>query len=129
LKKSKEDLKAAKVLLKENLYSQSLNRSYYAIFHAVRAIFALDEFDSRKHSGIISHFNKNYISRGIFEKDYSKILMKAERARNKSDYRDFYVVSKESAARQIENAEKFISKMEEFVKKRWQEEREAEGHS
>ncbi|MGD2084972.1 MAG: HEPN domain-containing protein [Candidatus Aminicenantes bacterium] len=81
LKKSKEDLKAAKVLLRENLYSQSLNRSYYAIFHAVRAIFALNEFDSRKHSGIISHFNKNYIASGIFEKDYSKILMKAERVR------------------------------------------------
>ncbi|MCU0285755.1 MAG: HEPN domain-containing protein [Acidobacteria bacterium] len=50
LEKSKEDLKAAKFLIEEGLYSQTLNRSYYAIFHAVRALFALDEFETHKHS-------------------------------------------------------------------------------
>ena len=28
----------------------SLNRSYYAIFHAIRAVTILDHFDSKKHS-------------------------------------------------------------------------------
>lgn len=74
LEKSKEDLKAAQILIKEGLYSQTLNRSYYAIFHAIRALFALDEFEARKHSGLIVYFNKNYVSAGIFEKGYAKIL-------------------------------------------------------
>ena len=67
LQKSKEELKAARVLFKESLYSQSLNRSYYAIFHAVRALFALEEFETRKHSGLISYFSKNYVAKGIFD--------------------------------------------------------------
>ena len=116
LQKSKEDLKAARILFKENLFSQALNRSYYAIFHALRAVFALEEFETRKHSGLISYFGKNYVAEGIFDKEYSKILIGAERGRTKSDYRDFYIVSKDTAEKQIENAEKFIQKMDEFIK-------------
>jgi uncharacterized protein (UPF0332 family) len=42
IEKAKGDLKAARILLKKKLYSQSLNRSYYAIFHMARALLALD---------------------------------------------------------------------------------------
>jgi len=118
LEKSKEDLKAAQILIKEGLYSQTLNRSYYAIFHTVRALFALDEFEARKHSGLIAYFNKNYVSTGIFEKEYAKILSQAEWVRNKSDYRDFYIVFKDDAAEQIENAGKFIQRIEEYINSR-----------
>ncbi|MGE5343725.1 MAG: HEPN domain-containing protein [Candidatus Omnitrophota bacterium] len=115
LEKAREDLKAAQVLLKENLYSQTLNRSYYAIFHAVRALFALEEFEARKHAGLISYFNKNYVAKGIFDKEYSKILTQAEWVRTKSDYRDFYIVSQDSALKQVENAEKFIQGIEVYI--------------
>ncbi|MDQ3019979.1 MAG: hypothetical protein M3R36_05330 [Bacteroidota bacterium] len=33
------------------------------MFHSVRALFLFDKFDSKKHSGIISYFNKNYIKK------------------------------------------------------------------
>ena len=51
----------------------------------LRAVFVYEKFDSRKHSGIISHFNKRYIKEGIFDREYSKILMGAEKIRSKSD--------------------------------------------
>ena len=54
------DLKAARLLFDATEYRSSVNRSYYAIFHALRAGLALDGFDSSKHSGIISYFNLNY---------------------------------------------------------------------
>lgn len=55
--KALEDLTASEVMLKESLYKVSINRSYYAIFHAMRAITALAGYDSSKHSGIIA-FNQ-----------------------------------------------------------------------
>ncbi len=61
LEKAKEDLEASELMLKNGKFSQSINRSYYAIFHAVRALLALDRFDSQKHSGIISYFKQNYV--------------------------------------------------------------------
>src|SRR5438552_2029167 len=103
--KAKEDLESSKVNFQNNLLSASINRSYYSIFHAARALLAFDDFDSKKHSGIISYFNRNYIKSGKIEKEYSKILMSAEIIRNETDYMDFYIVSKEEAKTQIENAE------------------------
>lgn len=115
IERAKKDLQAAKILFENNLFSQSLNRSYYAIFHSVRAIYAYEKFDSRKHSGIISHFNKRYVKKGIFSKDYSRILMGAEKIRNKSDYNDFYIASKEEAKNQIVDAKVFIDTMEKYI--------------
>lgn len=82
--------------------------SYYSIFHGVRAVLAFDQFDSSKHSGIIAYFNKNYVSSGKFNKEYSKILMRAEKIRTKSDYNGFYIASREDADEQIKYAKIFI---------------------
>ena len=37
-------------------YRSANNRAYYSIFHAIRSVLALDGFDSKKHSGVISEF-------------------------------------------------------------------------
>ncbi|HHV75427.1 MAG TPA: HEPN domain-containing protein [Thermoanaerobacterium sp.] len=118
IEKAKMDLEASKILFDNGLYSQSLNRSYYSIFHAVRAVLAFEQFDSKKHSGIIAYFNRHFINTGIFDRKYSKILIGAERIRNKSDYDDFYIASGEDAEKQLQNAEEFIEAMYEYVKKK-----------
>lgn len=71
--RAKEELQTAELLLKNANFRSSINRSYYAIFHAIRAVNALDGFDSSKHSGVIAHFNQEYVKTGVFEKGASKI--------------------------------------------------------
>ena len=44
-----EDLKAAELLLEKEQYKSAVNRSYYSIFHAIRAVLAYDDIDSKKH--------------------------------------------------------------------------------
>ena len=56
-KKAEDNLEAAKILFESSHFAESINRSYYAIFHSLRALLAFNEFDSKKHSGIISFFN------------------------------------------------------------------------
>ena len=58
LERSGEDLRAAEVNHNAGLYKASINRSYYAIFHAIRAVNSLDGFDASKHSAVIAHFNQ-----------------------------------------------------------------------
>lgn len=48
-----EELENSKMLLDAGKYKLSLNRSYYSIFHGMRAVNVLDGFDSSKHSGVI----------------------------------------------------------------------------
>ena len=52
--KAKDCVKASKLLLEENMYADSANRSYYAIFHVMRAANIIKGFDSSKHSGVIA---------------------------------------------------------------------------
>ena len=50
-----EELENSKILLDSGKFKLSLNRSYYSIFHAMRAVNVLDDFDSSKHSVDIIH--------------------------------------------------------------------------
>jgi len=98
----------------------AVNRSYYCIFNAIRAVQALDRFDSRKHSGVIDTFRKNYIRTGIFPQEFSKVIGDAFEIRLESDYEDFYIVSKDDAVAQVENAKIFLEAVEKYVSGRIQ---------
>jgi uncharacterized protein (UPF0332 family) len=115
LEKAKENIEAAEILLERGLYAESINRSYYAIFHSVRGLLAFDEFDSKKHSGIISFFNLNYIKSNKIEKEYSTILTGAFTIRNKSDYDDFFIALRKDAEEQVENSKKFYERIINFL--------------
>lgn len=81
LHQARECLKSA---LATEDFPTSANRSYYSIFHAMRAVQALDRFDSRKHSGVIDNFLKDYIRTGVFPKAFSKIITSAFKIRLES---------------------------------------------
>lgn len=118
--RSRENLHDAWLLFDAKSYKSSVNRSYYAIFHCLRAVTALDNFDSSKHSGIIVFFNMHYVKTGIFDKYVSKILDRAYRWREKADYKDYEDVSEETAKEQIINAERIMAVLEPYLQKRWQ---------
>ncbi len=120
-RRSRENLRDVWILLDAQSYKSSVNRSYYAIFHCLRAVTALDSFDSSKHSGIIAFFNMHYVKTGIFTKEVSKMLDKAYRWREKADYKDYEEVSMENAQEQIVNAEKIMAVIERYLVKRWYE--------
>lgn len=113
--KAKEDLDTARENLENGKYRASVNRSYYAVFHALRAVTALDHFDSGKHSGIIAFFNQHYVKTGIFDKDISKMVDSCYRMREKADYDDFYLVAKEDAVLQLDKARRIICSVEAYL--------------
>lgn len=117
LETAEEKLKASKLLLSGGLYKDSIGRSYYAIFSATRAVLTLDSKDFSKHAGVIACFQKDYVKEGVFDKQYSKIIMEAFQIRNKTDYDDYYVVSKVDAEEQLEKAEIFYQEMSKFIEK------------
>jgi uncharacterized protein (UPF0332 family) len=115
MEKAKSDLGTAEENLQKDRLSQSINRSYYAMFHAARALLALDKLDSRKHSGIISFFNQIYIKPGKIEREFFRMLADAFDIRNESDYNDFYIAVREDAQIQLENAKKFLKRIQEYI--------------
>ena len=89
LEKAEEMLGDATALLQQGSLRSSNNRAYYCIYHAIRAIFALDGVEFKKHSGNITFFLKDYVQTGIFDSEVSEIVLSASKIRSASDYDDF----------------------------------------
>ena len=117
-KRAKEELSTAELLLHNANFRSSINRSYYAIFHAMRAVNILEGFDSSKHSGVIAYFTQNYLKTKKLDRVLSKIIKEASYLREKSDYDDFYIASRVETERQIENAKLFCNKVEQYLTER-----------
>ena len=97
LEMAKERLHSSKILLEAGSYKDSIGRSYYAMFTAVRALLAVEGQDFSKHAGVIAYFQKEYVKTGKFDKKYSKYISQAFQIRNNTDYADFFLVSLQDA--------------------------------
>jgi len=115
LGQARECLRASEALINTSHYKDAANRSYYSIFHSMRAVLALDGYDSKKHSGIISEFRKLYIKTGKFDVNFSDTIKDAFDIRTDSDYQDFYTLSKAEVEQQIENAREFLEAVQKYV--------------
>lgn len=119
LDNAKERIAFADEILAIGDYKTVANRSYYAVFSAMRAVLALDGIDSKKHSGIIAEFRKNYLKTEILPKTLSPMIDALVEIRQGSDYDDFYVVSKDEVCEQLENAKIFVSEVEKFLETKY----------
>lgn len=118
LESANEKLESAKLLLDAGHYKDSIGRSYYAIFTAVRAVLAGDKVDFSKHAGVIAYFQKEYIKTGIFDKAFSKYLQTAFQIRNNCDYDDFFIASRQDAEEQYQRAEIMLEAVRKYIENR-----------
>ncbi|MBQ6230035.1 MAG: HEPN domain-containing protein [Eubacterium sp.] len=116
--KAIECLNSAKVLVDHNDFRGAVNRAYYAIFHSLRSILALDMVEFKKHSGNISYFRQNYIKDGVLDVELSRVLSLASETRNSSDYDDFFVISKDEVNNLIIDAERFCTDVADYLRER-----------
>ena len=77
-------------------YRDSINRAYYVVFYAIKAILALEGIDFKRHKDAIGYFNKNYVATGILPRDVGKYLGRIKLKREEGDYTDFYIASETS---------------------------------
>ncbi len=61
LNKAKDSLKAAKILLRENLCAFSVSRSYYSMFYIAEVFLLEKELTFSKHSAVISAFGREFV--------------------------------------------------------------------
>jgi len=105
LKRAKQHLKSARDLLRNDDFADSVSRSYYAIFQAARALLALEGTESRKHSGVISLFNRLFVKTGKVAKRLGVIVKDARRSREMADYTELAEFPRDDAEGQIADAE------------------------
>lgn len=115
---AKSDLKAATALLNIEEYRGANNRAYYAIFHIISSLHALDGKSYKRHKDALANFNKDYIRTEIFPKSFGRKIVEAEEIRHASDYDDFFIATKTEAEEQIQTARELILLIEDYCKEK-----------
>ena len=119
LQKAKEMLAAAKRDMDAEDYASANNRAYYAVFHTMRAVLALDGEDYKKHSAVIARFTLDYLKPEILPREYGKLISNASLIRNRSDYEDFYICSVADTNALFSGAEAFYTEVEKYLTGRY----------
>lgn len=118
LERAKTDVKSAKILFDAAEYKGANNRAYYAVYHAITAVHALDRKAYKRHKDALANFNKDYIRTEIFPRTMGRRISEAQEIRHASDYDDFYLATKSEALEQIETAENLIAMIDVYCKQR-----------
>jgi len=104
LEKSNNSLKSSKILLKNNLYENSISMSYYAMYNCLLALLFKIGIKSKNHSGSILLFKKLFRRFELF-----KILSFAKEERIDKQYyvtsKKNFALTKKSASNMAKNAE------------------------
>ena len=115
LEQAKEDLEAGKLLYDKNFYKLANNRSYYSIFHSIKAVLALEPVDFKRHKDVVAYFNRTYAATEKIPREIGRKLARLQQKREKSDYDDFYIASKEETMEQIENTKSVILAVKDYL--------------
>jgi uncharacterized protein (UPF0332 family) len=111
LEQARDALRAAHVLLANDLPARAVSDAYYAVLYAARA--ALSERDScaKTHSGTWGLFHQTFVARGRFDKDLYAAAHAAQESRENVDY-GAVAVSREECEGIVETAQRFIAAIE-----------------
>ena len=103
------------VLYNQGRYRSAASRLYFSVFHAMRAVLALDRIDRKHHSGIISEFRRLYVKTGIFDRNVSSIIATMSLMRHDSDYDDYIPIEKEDLDDMLPEAKKLLDSVKEYL--------------
>lgn len=118
LEKAHREYDGAILNKNSNYYEIANTRAYYAAFHAIRALLALDDVDFKKHGSVIGYFNKNYVNTGFVDHSFIETIKIASKSRNSSDYEDYYEATLEEAERNIDGAGKLLTAITQLIEVR-----------
>ena len=116
LERAKEECETAQILYKENKLLAANNRAYYSIFHAIRAVLAMEKIDFKRHKDVLAYFNKNYVKEEIFPRQIGRRIVLASKIREDSDYDEEYKPNPEITLSQIQTAKELIQLAEIYLK-------------
>lgn len=119
MRQAEETLAEAVRMLESDFSPRSIiNRSYYAMFYAVLALFIHSDTPHKtsKHSGVMGIFNKEFIHTGKLDARFAKMLYDLFDERMESDYRDFAEVSEEDARNAVSSAQEFVAAIKDLTR-------------
>jgi len=115
LETAKNTYKMAKICMENQGFRDAINRSYYAVFYALRSVLALEGVDFKRHKDVVAYFNQHYVASEKFDKELGKRIGRLKTMREDCDYDDFFVIDIEDVQVQLCTAEMVIQEVERYL--------------
>jgi hypothetical protein len=110
-----QDLKAAHLMLEQELVRAAINRAYYAAFHVAQAALLTVEETPRTHAGVSNRFYVRFVQTNLIGEDLGSVLPYAFRQRQGADYDALTVFEARAAADMIAEVESFVRAVEAII--------------
>jgi uncharacterized protein (UPF0332 family) len=107
-------VQTGRLVMRHEDYITAVNRAYYAIFYAANALLATKGLERSKHSGVIAAFRQHFVKTSLIEPEFSDYFGEALDDRHAGDY-DLEALSYETALRDLNQAERFIQRVESIL--------------
>lgn len=117
LKLARNKITAAKILLENHQYRDTVSRAYYAIYYAAKALLLHHGQDPHSHKGVDILFRKFCATHGKPEIAFAKILSVTREMRLNADYKEKASISAEDARDAINMATSFLKEIISLIKK------------
>ena len=115
LDEANECLTDAKIMLDSQRWKAAVSRSYYAMYHAVKAVLLSKDIATFTHQGANIQFGKFFIKTGIFDRNLIKSFSKMLDTRQKADYEIGFKASESDATHAFLEADFFYKEMDKYL--------------
>ena len=99
----------AHALQKAALPYGAASRTYYAVFHAARALLFAIGLEATTHKGVVSLVGEHFVRPGRLSPTLGRLLSRMQRDREDADYVTGAVFTLEESGRMITDAEAFVA--------------------
>lgn len=106
---AQENLKLAKLELKQGFIRGAISKAYYVFLDTARAALLSKGIITKTHGSSVAKFGEVFIKSGQIAKDYGRWFNRALRARQEADYEALKSFASEEAKELIEEAEEFYN--------------------
>ncbi len=101
-------LAAADKLLGAGLCPDAASRTYYAAFHAARALLFSAGVEPRSHRAVHSLLSQHFVRTGLLPAEHAKHLVQLEAVRSAGDYDTAFALGPDDIRPEIEKARRFL---------------------
>lgn len=106
-----DELEAAEGLLGLGHPRIALTRTYFAVFHAVRARLFAEGLEPKTHASVHHLWNLHLVKPGVYDAATSRLLARLQKYREEADYAREFVVDEPGAREELGAAKGLVERI------------------
>lgn len=113
--KAEETMGEVQVAVTAEKWSMAANRLYYALLHALTALFLKDGYPVATHLGAKMTLGLHYVKEGTITQEQGRLFSRLETLREKADYDCFFKADKEDIEQYLPQANKLFERIKGLI--------------